>query len=102
MVSGLIVALAISTGELAPLLFTAGFTDHNPTFQLFHQQVPYLTSVTYTDLSLPGARAHATAAAAGLMSLVILIILIAAGRIVAGRARRNTARVASSESGTIP
>jgi phosphate transport system permease protein len=93
MVSGLIVALAISTGELAPLLFTAGFTDHNPTFNLFHQQVPYLTNVTYTDLSLPGARAHATAAAAGLMSLVILIILIAAGRIVAGRARRNTARM---------
>jgi phosphate transport system permease protein len=91
--SGLIVALAISTGELAPLLFTAGFSDHNPKLQLFHQQVPYLTSVVFTDLSLPGKRAHATSAAAGLMSLVILVILIVAGRIVAGRARRNTARM---------
>ena len=71
--------LAISTGELAPLLFTAGFTDNNPTLQLFHQQVPYLTNVTYTDLSLPGARAHATAAAAGLVSLIILMILIILG-----------------------
>jgi phosphate transport system permease protein len=94
MVSGLIVALAISTGELAPLLFTANFTDQNPSLHLFHHSVPYLTSVTYTDLALPGARAHATAAAAGLASLIILIILIAAGRVVAGRARRNTARMA--------
>jgi phosphate transport system permease protein len=94
MVSGLIVALAISTGELAPLLFTANFTDQNPSLQLFHHSVPYLTNVTYTDLSLPGARAHATAAAAGLASLIILIVLIAAGRIVASRARRNTVRMA--------
>lgn len=91
--SGLILALAISTGELAPLLFTAGFTDKNPTLQLFHQQVPYLTNVTYTDLSLPGSRPHATAAAAGLMSLVILMILIILERLVSRRARRNTAQM---------
>lgn len=91
--SGVIVALAISTGELAPLLFTAGFIDTNPNLALFHHQVPYLTSVVYTDLAEPGARYHATSAAAALMSLVILILLIAAGRMVAARARRNTARM---------
>lgn len=91
--SGLIVALAISTGELAPLLFTAGSSDNLPTLQLFNHQVPYLTNVVYTDLALPGARAHATSAAAGLFSLVILVLLIAAGRLVARRARRNTARM---------
>lgn len=92
-ISGLIVALAISTGELAPLLFTAGFTDFNPSLSLFHHQVPYLTNVVFTDLSLPGAKAHATSAAAGLVTLIILLILIGLGRIVAGRARRNTARM---------
>lgn len=92
--SGVIVALAISTGELAPLLFTAGFTDHNPGLQLFHHQVPYLTDVTYTNLSLPGARAHATAAAAGLVSLVLLIVLILLGRLVSIRAKRATQRMA--------
>jgi phosphate transport system permease protein len=92
-VSGLIVALAISTGELAPLLFTANASDQNPSFQLLHRSVPYLTNVVYTDLSLPGNRYHATAAAAGLVSLGILIILIALGRIVSGRARRQTARM---------
>ena len=91
--SGVIVALAISTGELAPLLFTAGFVDTDPKLALFHHQVPYLTSVVYTDLAEPGARYHATSAAAALMSLVILILLIAAGRVVAARARRNTARM---------
>lgn len=92
--SGLIVALAISTGELAPLLFTANSSDQNPSFQLFHQSVPYLTEVIYTNLALPGTRAHATAAAAGLVSLIILVILIALGRIVSSRARRQTARMA--------
>lgn len=91
--SGLIVALAISTGELAPLLFTAGFSDFNPSLSLFHHPIGYLTGVVYQDLSQPGARYHATSAAAGLISLVILIILIAAGRIVSGRARHNTARM---------
>ncbi len=91
--SGFIVALAISTGELAPLLFTAGFTDQNPSLKLFHQQVPYLTNVIYTDLSLPGNRAHATAAAAGMLSLVILIILIIIARVIAAFSRRKTARM---------
>jgi phosphate transport system permease protein len=91
--SGFTVALAISTGELAPLLFTAGFTDRNPSLKLFHQQVPYLTNVIYTDLSLPGKRAHATAAAAGMLSLVILIILIVIARVIAAFSRRKTARM---------
>jgi phosphate transport system permease protein len=92
-VSGLIVAMAISTGELAPLLFTANFQDANPTLHLFHHSVPYLTGVVFNDLSQPGKRYHATSAAAGLVTLAILIILIALGRIVSGRARRNTARM---------
>lgn len=92
-VSGVIIALAISTGELAPLLFTAGFTDHNPSLSLFHHQVPYLTSVIYTDISIPGARAHATAAAAGAVSLILLLLLIGLGRVVSRRARRSTERM---------
>lgn len=93
-VSGLVVALAISTGETAPLLFTAGFSDRNPTAHLLHHPVPYLTDVTFTDISLPGARAHATAAAAGAVTLIILIALIAAGRLLSARARRRTTSMA--------
>ena len=91
--SGVIVALAISTGELAPLLFTAGSSDLNPNFHLLHRNLPYLTVVIYDDLSQPDKRLQAVSAAAGLISLVILVILIALGRIVSNRARRQTARM---------
>ncbi len=94
-ISGLILALAISTGETAPLLFTAGFLDgQNPSLQLFHHQVPYLTYVTFTNVSLPGKSAHQLAAAAAATTLVILVILIALGRLVASRSRRQTERMA--------
>lgn len=92
-VSGVIIALAISTGELAPLLFTVGFTDNNPSLAFFHQQVPYLTAVTYNDLSIPGAQAHYDSAAAGAVTLVLLIVLILAGRLVTRRAVRATRRM---------
>lgn len=92
-ISGVVIALAISTGELAPLLFTVGFTDNNPSLALVDHQVPYLTSVTYTDLSLPGEQAHATAAAAGAVSLVILVLLILLGRALSRRSRRATAQM---------
>ena len=92
--SGLIVAMAISQGETAPLLFTAGFLDgHNPSFSLFHHQVPYLTYVAYTDTSLPGTTAHQLAAAAGAVTLVLLLILIGLGRLVTLRSRRASARM---------
>ncbi|MGH9122227.1 MAG: PstA family ABC transporter permease [Acidimicrobiales bacterium] len=92
--SGLIVAMAISTGETAPLLFTAGFSNLNPTLHLTHAQVGYLTDVTYTDVSLPGAAAHAQAAAAGAVSLAILLLLIVAGRLISMNARKASSRMA--------
>ena len=91
--SGLVVALAISTGELAPLLFTAGFSNGYPALSLFDHPVPYLTDVIYTDLSLPGATAKADSSAAGAISLILLLLLIVAGRLLSRRARKATARM---------
>lgn len=93
-VSGLIVALAISTGELAPLLYTAGPSfSESAGFRLTHQQVPYLTGVVYTDYSLPGGHAQSAAAAAAVVSLGILVVLIIMGRVVSSRARKRTERM---------
>jgi phosphate transport system permease protein len=93
-VSGIIVALAISTGETAPLLFTAGFLDgRNPGFQLLHHPVPYLTYVTYTNISQPGVKAHQLAAAAGAVTMILLLVLIALSRLVSRRARKATERM---------
>ncbi|HET9690553.1 MAG TPA: phosphate ABC transporter permease PstA [Acidimicrobiales bacterium] len=94
-ISGLIVAMAISQGETAPLLFTAGYLDQrNPSLALLHHDVPYLTYVAFTDTTLPAARAQQLASAAGAMTLVLLLALIFAGRVLARRSRRATARMA--------
>lgn len=97
--SGLIIALAISTGETAPLLFTASWSPSAPYLKLglgtlIHHPLGYLTYVTYTDLSQPGTQYHGQAAAAAFVTLVILFILIAVGRVISGRFRRKTARMA--------
>lgn len=90
-VSGLIIAMAISTGETAPLLFTANFSDSGPTFALRNSPVGYLTYVTYNNFQQPGGAP--IAAAAGAVTLIILLILIILGRYVSARARRSTGRM---------
>jgi phosphate transport system permease protein len=92
-VSGIIVALAISTGETAPLLFTAGFSNENPSLHLLHHQLGFLTDVTYTSVSIPGRAYAVQGAAAAAVTMVILLVLIAAGRLVSARARRATERM---------
>ncbi|HVA22418.1 MAG TPA: phosphate ABC transporter permease PstA [Candidatus Micrarchaeia archaeon] len=91
--SGLLVALAISVGETAPLLYTVGFSDGNPAADLFRHPVGYLTYVVYLNATLPTRQEHQVAAAAGVMIVVLLLLLIAAGRAVARRAARHAARM---------
>ncbi|MBV8527977.1 MAG: phosphate ABC transporter permease PstA [Candidatus Dormibacteraeota bacterium] len=92
-ISGLIIALAISTGETAPLLFTAGFSDLNPSASLINSPVGYLTGVTYNDLQLPGGNYQALANAAAGVTIVIILLLIFGGRLVTARSRRLVARM---------
>jgi phosphate transport system permease protein len=90
-VSGLVLALAISTGETAPLLFTANYSDQNPT-GLF-APVGYLTNVTYTDIQLPGAATQDLAYAAAGVTVLLVLLLIFAGRRITLRSRRMIARM---------
>jgi phosphate transport system permease protein len=90
-VSGLVLALAISTGETAPLLFTANFSDQNPT-GLF-APVGYLTNVTYTDIQLPGVATQDLAYAAAGVTVLLVLLLIFAGRRITLRSRRMIARM---------
>lgn len=91
-ISGLIIALAISTGETAPLLFTAGFSDQNPG-ALVHSPLGYLTGVTYNDLQLPGGNYQALANAAAGLTIIIILLLIFGGRLITARSRRLIARM---------
>jgi phosphate transport system permease protein len=92
-ISGLVIALAISTGETAPLLFTAGFSDQDPSAHLTNSPVGYLTGVTYNDLQLPGGNYQALANAAAGVTVVMILLLIFAGRLITARSRRLIARM---------
>jgi phosphate transport system permease protein len=92
-VTGLVVAVAISTGETAPLLYTAGFSPGNPTASLTGHPIGYLTYVIYESIQLPGARQHQLANAAAAVTLILLIVLIAIGRVFAYQSAKRTARM---------
>ncbi|HSZ49618.1 MAG TPA: ABC transporter permease subunit [Streptosporangiaceae bacterium] len=92
MITGFLVATAIAVGETAPLLFTANFSDQNPSLMhLTHQGIPYLTYVVYdfSALITPETAANTLAYDAALVLLVLVLLLILLGRVVAAWARRN-------------
>jgi len=93
--SGLVVALAISLGETAPLLYTVGFTDQNPTLNLFHSPLAYLTYVVYLNSTLPTKLEHEVAGAAGVVLIGLLLLLIGIGRAVARWSARYSASMIS-------
>jgi phosphate transport system permease protein len=80
--TGIIVALAISVGETAPLLYTAGWANTNPSGALIHAPVGYLTYAAYKFYDDPSAVFQALASDAALILLVIVIALIASARLV--------------------
>jgi phosphate transport system permease protein len=91
-ISGLVIAVAISTGETAPLLFTANFSDQT-TLSLVGNPVGYLTGVTYFDLQQPGAAYLALANAAAGVTVILILALIFGGRLITARSRRMIARM---------
>jgi phosphate transport system permease protein len=92
-ITGLVVALAISTGETAPLLYTAGFSDSNPTPNLTQHPIGFLTYVVFTDSQLPSEQSHQLANTAADVTLLLLLALILLGRLLAIRSARATARM---------
>jgi len=89
-VTGLLVAIAISVGETAPLLYTAGWTDSDPSLALTHSPVPFLTYAVFSfwDVGTTSGRILAYDAAFILLVFVLLIIIL--GRVIVAYSRRNT------------
>ena len=92
-VSGLVISIAISTGETAPLLFTANFSNFNPSTAVFNNPVGYLTYVTYYYIGLPSNQDQALASAAAGITILMILLLIFAGRLITARQRRMVARL---------
>jgi phosphate transport system permease protein len=87
-VTGLIVAAAISVGETAPLLYTAGWSSRAPTLALTHSPVGYLTYAVFTFLFEPYSSAHQLAHAAALLLLLLVLLLIVISRAIVSFTQR--------------
>ncbi|MCL6515881.1 phosphate ABC transporter permease PstA [Alicyclobacillus sp.] len=92
--TGVLTAIAIGMGETAPLLYTAGWSSLNPTWQLTGHQVGYLTYVIWTYIDQPYPEAHALAYSAALLLLGIILIIHLVVRFLVhqstGSARRHS------------
>lgn len=75
--TGILLALAISVGETAPLIYTAGWSSYLWTGHFTNEPIGYLTYVIWTFISEPFESAHALAyAAAFLVTLFVLVTSI--------------------------
>jgi phosphate transport system permease protein len=89
-VTGLLVAIAISVGETAPLLLTAGWSEQNPTLALTQHPVGFLTYAIFNFYNLDSKSALDLSYDAALILLVFVLILIVVGRVIVSYARRNS------------
>ena len=80
--TGIILAVAISIGETAPLIYTANFSNGLPTGALIHEPIGYLTYATYTFYDEPIPAAQHLAYDASLLLAVMVLGLILISRLV--------------------
>jgi phosphate transport system permease protein len=90
-VTGLLVATAIAVGETAPLLYTAGTSNSDPTLALTHSPVGYLTYFVYkfSPLVQPFESANILSYDAALILLVFVLLLIILGRVITAVSQRH-------------
>jgi phosphate transport system permease protein len=89
MVTGLLVAIAISVGETAPLLYTAGWSDFSPSLQLTGQPVGFLTYPVFEFFDQPEQATRILSYDAALILLVFVLVVIILGRVIVAMSRRN-------------
>src|SRR6266571_4098486 len=88
-VTGLLVAIAISVGETAPLLYTAFWTDANPTLALTHSPVAFLTYAIFSFWNVGTVSGVTLAYDAALILLVFVLLIILLGRVIVSFSRRH-------------
>lgn len=85
--TGVLLALAISVGETAPLLYTAGWSSYMWSGQLTQSPVGYLTYAIWAFINEPFAEAHALAYAAALLTTGFVLVISLVSRLVLARKR---------------
>ena len=89
-VTGLLLALAIASGETAPLIYTAGFSNSVPHSLIHSDGFPYLTYPVFTFYNQPSNQAHYLAYDAALLLVIIVLVLLVASRIIVARTQRHS------------
>jgi len=80
--TGILLALAISVGETAPLLYTAGWSNYLWTGHLTNEPIGYLTYAIWAFITEPFASAHALAYAAAFFVTVFVLVISILTRMV--------------------
>ncbi len=86
--TGVLLALAISVGETAPLLYTAGWSNYMWNGHLTHEPVGYLTYAIWSFITEPFQSAHALAYAAALLVSAFVLVISIASRMLMAASRR--------------
>ena len=85
--TGILLAFAISVGETAPLIYTAGWSSYMWNGKLVDSPVGYLTYAIWAFINEPFASANALAyAAAFLVTMIVLLISVTARLVLLRRA----------------
>jgi phosphate transport system permease protein len=88
-ITGLLVAIAISVGETAPLLYTAGWNDTNPSAATTHHAIGFLTYPVWEFFDSPVRGLQVLSYDAALLLLVFVLLIIIVGRVIISISRRN-------------
>lgn len=83
--TGILLALSISLGETAPLIYTAGWSTFPPTGKFVNSPVGYLTYVIWSFINDPFTSAHILAYSAAFLLIVLILLLNVVVRRVFGR-----------------
>ncbi|MDD2875735.1 MAG: phosphate ABC transporter permease PstA [Acidiphilium sp.] len=81
-ITGVLLGLAISVGETAPLIYTAGWSNYLWNGKLTNQPIGYLTYVIWTFINQPYKSAHALAFAAALLVMLVVLAINIGVRVV--------------------
>lgn len=85
-VTGILLAFAISVGETAPLLYTAGWSNYLWDGHVTREPIAYLTYAIWAFITEPFESAHALAYAAALfVTLFVLAISVASRAVLGGK-----------------
>ncbi|MDE8344606.1 MAG: phosphate ABC transporter permease PstA [Acidocella sp.] len=85
--TGALLALAISVGETAPLIYTAGWSNYLWNGKLTHEPIGYLTYVIWTFIDQPYAASHALAYAAAFIVMMVVLAINIGVRLVVRRGK---------------